>query len=270
MKGIYTAKKTNGDTYYRASITYRSKHIALGSSGDMEEAAALYTTGRRILDDTSYEIDSFDEDISPLSFEKYVILVNFRDNGICFKTPIYLHRSYFSYFLDPNNELKFDLEDLFYYSSHKIQRRGNHLFVADFGLQERILARYDIPAFGVAGKDYEFKNGDPTDLRYANINVINPVKNIMEVKEGRDTIYKVRIHLNGNWTIGSFPTHEMATIAYNKALDEAKKHGLKTRTEILDRPDGVSHSLYAKLYSTIKLPQKYIDHLSAYDIKQMS
>ena len=61
MKGIYTAKKANGDTYYRASITYRSKHIALGSSEDMEEAAALYTTGRRILDDTSYEIDSFDE-----------------------------------------------------------------------------------------------------------------------------------------------------------------------------------------------------------------
>ncbi len=270
MKGVFSAKKSNGDTYYRASITYRSKHISLGSSDDEKEAASLYEIARKVLDDKSIDIDTYDESFHPLPFEKFITLINFRDNNIFIKTPIYLHRSYFSYFLSINTELKFDLEDLFYYSSHKIQRRGNHLFVADFGLQERILSRYDIPAFAVAGKDYIFKNGDNTDLRYSNIDVINPVKNIMEVKEGRDTVYKVRIHINGNWSIGSFPTHEMATIAYNKAIDEAKKHGLKTRTEILARPEGVSHALYARIYSTIQLPQKYLDHLSAYDIRQMS
>ncbi|MCR5238041.1 MAG: hypothetical protein K6E34_12665, partial [Lachnospiraceae bacterium] len=154
---------------------------------------------------------------------------------------------------------------LFYYSSHTIQRRGNHLFVAEFGLQERVLARYDIPGFAVLGKDYRFVNGDHTDLRYANVDVINPVKNIRKRKEGRDEVYNVKMHINGDWNIGSYPTHEMAIIAYNKALDEAKKHGLKRRTEILDIPEGLSPALYAKIYSAIELPVKYLEYLSGLD-----
>ena len=35
-----------------------------------------------------------------------------------------------SYYLSPSHVLKFDPDDLFYYSSHKIMRRGNHYFVA--------------------------------------------------------------------------------------------------------------------------------------------
>ena len=262
MKGIFIAKKRDGSSYYRASVTYKGKHISLGSSDSMDTASMLYEKAWTVIKDEKLTPDRYSKKLSPLSFHKFVCLANFRDNNIYIKTPIYLHRTYFSYHLDMDTELKFDLEDLFYYSSHTIQRRGNHLFVADFGLQERILARYDIPGFAVAGKDYRFVNGDPTDLRYSNVDVINPVKNIRKRKEGRDEVYNVKMHINGDWNIGSFPTHEMAVIAYNKALDEAKKHGLKSRTEILDIPDGLSHALYAKIYSTIELPRKYLEYLS--------
>ncbi len=265
MNGIFIAKKRDGTIYYRASVTYKGKHISLGSSDSMETASLLYEKAWLVIKNPELTPDKYSERLAPLSFQKFICLANFRDNKIYIKTPIYLHRTYFSYHLDMDTELKFDLEDLFYYSSHTIQRRGNHLFVADFGLQERILSRYDIPGFAVLGKDYRFKNGDHTDLRYSNVDVINPIKNIRKKKEGRDEVYNVKMHINGDWNIGSFPTHEMAVIAYNKALDEAKKHGLKTRTEILDIPDGLSHALYAKIYSTIKLPEKYVSYLSSYE-----
>ena len=31
LSGVYTAKRKNGTVYYRASLTYRNKHISLGS-----------------------------------------------------------------------------------------------------------------------------------------------------------------------------------------------------------------------------------------------
>ncbi len=56
----------------------------------------------------------------------------------------------------------------------------------------------------------------------------------------------------------------MAIIAYNKALDEAKKAGLKTRTELIDPPEGLSPALYARIYSSIELPQRYTEYLKEY------
>ena len=31
LPGVFKAQKKNGDIYYRSSITFRSKHISLGS-----------------------------------------------------------------------------------------------------------------------------------------------------------------------------------------------------------------------------------------------
>lgn len=31
LTGVYTAKRKDGSTYFRASLTYRNKHISLGS-----------------------------------------------------------------------------------------------------------------------------------------------------------------------------------------------------------------------------------------------
>ena len=38
LPGVYIAYKKNGTAYYRASITYRNKHISLGSFHTEEDA----------------------------------------------------------------------------------------------------------------------------------------------------------------------------------------------------------------------------------------
>lgn len=111
--------------YYRASLTYRGKHISLGSYRDAGQAHSAYEEGIRLLNDSSLSLKSYRE-TSSLSFEKWVCLLNFRDNGIYLGNPIYMGQQLFYYYLTPHHVLKFDLEDLFYYSSHKIMRRGNH------------------------------------------------------------------------------------------------------------------------------------------------
>ena len=124
LKGVFPATKKDGTIYYRTSINYSGKHISLGS----------------------------------FASEEIIILLNFRDNGLYFKNPIYLRKGYFSYFLSEHEELKFDIDDLFYYSSHKIQKRQGHLFVSDYGMQYSILSRYGIRPYAVAGRDYQFVN----------------------------------------------------------------------------------------------------------------
>lgn len=54
--------------------------------------------------------------------DKAVCLLNFRDNHLYFHNPIYLRKGYFSYFLSDDMELKFDIDDLFYYARHRIQK----------------------------------------------------------------------------------------------------------------------------------------------------
>ena len=68
------------------------------------------------------------------------------------KTPIYLRRNYFSYYFSKNEEYKFDIDDLFFYSQHKILRRGGRLFVNEYGMQTSIFSRYGIPSHGVPGR----------------------------------------------------------------------------------------------------------------------
>ena len=161
MKGVFAAKKKDGTVYYRASITYRKKHISLGGFDTMRTANAAYLVATSLLNRDRASINQY-RDTSPLPFEKWVILINFRDNGIYFGTPIYARTKFFYYYLSPNDALKFDIDDLFYYSSHKIMKRDGHLFVADYGMQVNILNRYGIRSFAVAGKDYLFLNGDDT------------------------------------------------------------------------------------------------------------
>ena len=59
--------------------------------------------------------EDYIEQPTTLSFEKIIVLLNFRNNGIYFKNPIYLRNGYFSYYLSRIEELKFDVDDLFYY-----------------------------------------------------------------------------------------------------------------------------------------------------------
>ena len=213
LPGVYPAQKKNGETYYRASITYRAKHISLGSFSLAEDAHKAYLEGMRILNDSEIDFQEY-YTASPLSFEKWISLLNFRDNGIYFGNPIYMGQRLFYYYLSPTHILKFDLDDLFFYSSHKIMCRGNHYFVADYGMQLNIASRYGIKNYAVPGKDFRFINGDSTDFRRENLEIHNIYQGIhaKQLKNGQ-YIYTVRIHIKGNYIVGKYSTETEAAIA---------------------------------------------------------
>ena len=174
LSGVYPTQKKDGTPYYRAGIHYKNKHISLGSYSTETDANTAYLEAGRLLKDSSLSLENLLYTPMTLSFEKLIVLLNFRDNGMYIKTPIYLRQNYFSYYLSRKEELKFDIDDLFFYSQHKIMKRGGHLFVSEYGMQTSLLSRYGIKSHGVPGRDYTFANGDSTDLRYSNIIVINP------------------------------------------------------------------------------------------------
>lgn len=212
MKGVYQAAKKNGTVYYRASITYRRKHISLGGFDTMSQANAAYLEADRLLNREPLGINQYQE-TSPLPFEKWVIIINFRDNGIYLGTPIYARPKFFYYYLSPTDVLKFDIDDLFYYSSRKIMKRDGHLFVADYGMQVNILNRYGIRNFAVAGKDYLFLNDDDSDFRHENLAIINRYQGVSQVTYKGKRKYRARINVPGYYIVGYYPSEIDAAIA---------------------------------------------------------
>ena len=259
-QGVSAAKQKNGTVYYRAGITYHGKHISLGSFSDEDTAARAYKEASALLSDPSADLMQIQEGGYALSFEKTVILINFRDNQIYFKTPIYLRKGYFSYFLSPSEELKFDIDDLFYYSGRKIQKRLGHLFVSDYGMQYSIPARYGIRPYAVAGRDYRFANGDPLDYRYSNIIVINPYHGVQQIQKAGKTCYSAGIHINGVWQLGVYPSVEEAAAAYNKAADLARTAGVRKQFPA-NYIVNLSPKEYAELYTKTALSEKYLADL---------
>ena len=261
LAGVYLANRKDGSIYYRSNITYKNKHISLGSYPTEEEAHCAYVKAETIL----YEEWVFDEFLDwkallPLGYDKIVTLFNFRDRGMYIGTPIYMRNNYFSYFLSPNEELKFDVDDLFYYSTHRIMRRQGHLYVNDYGMQVTILGRYGVRNHGVKDRDYYFANGDETDLRYSNVVVVNRYYGVSKfMRRGMDR-YRVKIHINGNYTIGTYSTEEKAAVAYNKAVDLARKAGLD-RNYPENYVETLSPKEYAELYTKVKISQKYLEYL---------
>lgn len=259
LEGVYKAIKKNGDIYYRSSITYRRKHISLGSFPDAASAHLAYLRAADILAENS---DLTLEDYQPaciLSFEKWIVLLNFRDNGIYLGHPIYVRPKFFFYYLSPDCVLKFDSDDLFYYSSHKIMRRGNHYFVADYGMQVTILSRYGIKAYAVPGIDFCFRNGDSTDFRRENLEVLNTYHGVRAIQDKDRYRYAVRIHVKGYYRVGIYDDITTAAIAYNKAVDVLHQNGLQ-KNYTLNYIDSVSPREYAEIYSSLKLPAKLMNY----------
>jgi hypothetical protein len=259
--GVYTATNKKGDIYYRANIHYRGKHISLGSYPTRDAAGEVYDEARDLLEGNVGLADIF-ATYSHLPFDKAVILLNFRDKGFYLGTPIYmLSPNYFVYYLSPDVELKFDNDDLFYYSSHRIIRRGGHLYVNDYGMQSNILSRYGIRNYAVANVDYEFVNGDPHDFRYQNIRIINPWYGVSRQDNNGRISYLTRIHINGNYQIGIFNDDVDAAIAYNKAVDLAKTAGIN-RNYPTNYITSLSAREYADRYTKIRISRAYREYLS--------
>jgi hypothetical protein len=250
-KGVYTATKKNGDTYYRVSITYKAKHISLGSFDDLDTACHVYEQAHLLLKSPGIHLNSYTKDFS-LPYQKFVALINFRDNGIYFQTPIYLRKQYFEYHLDEDTVLKFDRDDLFFFAVHTICRRSGYLYYTNYGSQYKLLSRYGIRPFAVYGRDYVMVNGDMHDYRYSNIKILNLYTGVKSRDTKTGTIYVAQIHVKGNMTIGKYDNETDAAIAYNKAADTLQKNGFSKnymRNYIYD----MKKEEYQSRYSSIKI-----------------
>lgn len=253
---------------YQAKISLDGRRISLGtfSSKQKEKKACdsakqIYFSNDITLDDALIMFEEKGEEGLNISFDILISILNYRDNRIFIKTPIYIRLNYISYFLTPKVELKFDVDELFYYSSHKILTRGNSLhslYVNDFGIQERISERYGLHVFSVKDRDYKFLNGDETDFRSSNISIINRFVGVFKkYYEKNKFYYEVKIHINGEFIIGKFKDEIKAAIAYNKAADYANKKGLK-KSFNQNYIEDISKDEYKKIYEDIKLPKSYM------------
>lgn len=260
LPGVYLAKKKDGSLYYRSNITFSGKHISLGSFLSEESAHQAYLDADGILRRTDITIDNVNFSAYCLSHEKIIILLNFRDNHMYIKNPIYLFRTYFHYYLTPQEIYKFDIDDLFYFSEHRLLKRGGHLYVNDYGMQVTVLSRYGVRAFAVAGKDYTFANQDSFDLRYANIININPYHGVRRKSKNGIISYDAYIHINGDYHVGTYQILTDAAIAYNKAVDLAHEHGVRKNfpTNFITE---LSASAYAQAYVQIPVSAKYKKYL---------
>lgn len=254
-EGVFPSTQKDGRTVYRSSVTYKRKHISLGSYPTPEQAHNAYLEANLLL---RGDIPPSLEDYSlscTLPFEKWVVLLNFRENNMYFSTPIYIRSRFFYYYYSRDHILKFDTDDLFYYASHKIMKRGGHYFVADFGMQVNILNRYGIKNYAVTGRDYIFKNGDSTDFRRENLVIRNGYHGVFITEGKGGPIYKARIHVKGNFIIGSYASIEEAAIAYNKAIDILKKNGCR-KNYTPNYLENITAGEYAEIYTRLPVSDK--------------
>ncbi|MCR5685870.1 MAG: hypothetical protein K6G81_10710 [Lachnospiraceae bacterium] len=259
LEGTFPARKKDGTLYYRASITYGSKHISLGSYETALSAHEAYKYASRLLHEdipADYFLNETHE--LPLPFSKLVMLVNLRDNGIYCKGPIYLRSNYFDYYLDAKTVLRFSADELFYYTNHSIQRRGGHLFVADYGSQLNILGRYGIPGFAVKNKDYYFKNGDESDFRSGNIVIVNRYHGVRRLMLRGHAVYIVKIHLTGSLIVGRYSDETDAAIAYNKAADVLRSKGYLNNFN-QNYIEELSDEQYRTRYDKVKISKKIVE-----------
>lgn len=261
LAGVYRAQKKDGSIYYRSSITYSGKHISLGSFATEKEAHRAYLEADKLFHDYTLTIEHYRNGQSPLAFAKWVTLINYRDNNIYIKTPVYLYKHYFYYYFSVDEYYIFDIDDLFYYSTRTISRRGGHLFVADYGMQVNILSRFGIKNYAVAGRDYRFINGDTRDFRYENIEIINRFHGVQRINKKGYILYETKIHWNGDLLVGRYENEIEAAIAYNKAASTLIRKGY-----IKDYPvnfiEELSDEEYRKRYRATRISPR-IDELTS-------
>ena len=141
-------------------------------------------------------------------------------------------------------------------------QRGGRLFVNEYGMQTGILSRYGVRNHAVLDVDYTFANGNHFDYSYANIIVINRYRGVVQTEHNGLLRYQAFIHINGNYIIGSYSTSVKAAVAYNKAVDLAKRHGIaKNFPE--NYVEELSAKEYAELYTKIKISKKFLAYLDS-------
>ncbi len=258
LPGVTSSKKKDGTLYYRSSMTIHGKHISLGSFNNADTASKAYKEACDIVREHRYELSDYNASFA-LDFTKFVILMNYRNTNIYFKTPIYLTPDFFYYYLSPDKYLIFDREDLFFYANHKLQTRGGYFFICDYGSQYNILSRYGIKNYAKIGIDYLFVNQNEYDFRYQNIKVINEYNGVSCIEKDGKTLYEAVIHIRGNFIIGRFEDKYTAAIAYNKAVDTLSAKGIHKKY-VKNFINTYSSKQYHEVYQKIEMPK----HIASY------
>jgi len=258
LPGVYKSVKKNGQIYYRSSITYEGRHISLGSFECPLLAHNAYLLAKKIINTPHLSIYDYEDDLC-LTFDKWVVLMNYRDHHYYFSTPIYMHKNYFSYFISYSEELFFDIQDLFYYANHKIHKRQGYYFVNDYGMQINIMSRYGVKNHSVLGRDHRFIDGDCHNLRYDNIHVINPYYGVIRERPLVTTTYKSTINIHGNYVIGRYKNLATAAIAYNKVVDYLHKHGIVSKDYPTNYLADLNQEAYEAIYKKVPIRKKILD-----------
>ena len=134
-------------------------------------------------------------------------------------------------------------------------KRGGHLFVADYGMQVTITSRYGIKSHAVEGRDYRFVNGDNTDFRYGNIELLNRYYGVSRVTKKGRTLYLAKIHVNGDYVIGRYSSEIDAAIAYNRAADQLKEWGIGKNYPV-NYIEALSEDEYQERYQKLRISGK--------------
>ena len=90
--------------------------------------------------------------------------------------------------------------------------------------------------------------------------VINRYYGVTRIESSNGFTYKTQIHINGIYLVGLYPKEETAAVAYNKAVDLAKKNGISKNFQ-MNYVEEYSPREYAEIYNNIKLSEKYLDYL---------
>ena len=113
LTGVYLQKKKDQTPLYRASISLLGKRISLGSFETEQRAHDAYLEAHSLFSSeqsTTVLLEQYSSEQQILPFTKWVVLLNYRDNKIYIKTPIYLEKKFFTYYYSKEFHLKFDVE----------------------------------------------------------------------------------------------------------------------------------------------------------------
>ena len=78
-KGVFKTKRKDNTTVYRVSITKNGKHISLGTYLTEDEASKCYNEAYELLNNNNLKISDYKDSLL-ISYQKYLSLINFRDN----------------------------------------------------------------------------------------------------------------------------------------------------------------------------------------------
>lgn len=251
MSYIYT--KQSGDTVkYRVYYMYQSKKIYIGIYETSEKAQEVYAWV-----DTKMSSGFSLEDYlgSPIAFDKFITLLNFKNNGAYFSVPIYIFPDHFKYYLSEDFYMIFSLKDLFFISNYKIHKRGQYLYINIGTRQENLLKRFGISNHATYGVDYLMHNGNRYDLRRENIHILNHYKGVQYEDKYHTKTYVARIRTTQYLVIGHYDSELLAAIAYNKAVDYLEKSSSSCSYEKNEFPF-LTRQEYQSLYDKVEVSKR--------------